>query len=414
MARIVGRLKSRHVVNAKPPKGKDAALIPDGGNLYLQLTRGKGGHVARSWTFKYELHGKRHELGLGPLHTRGLAEARDKARSLRQQLLDGIDPLIEKKRAKHAQIAAQAKIVTFRECAEAYFKAHRDGWKNRKHAAQWQSTLEQFVYPKIGAMSVADVGVDDVIRVIEPIWKTIPETASRVRGRVESILGYATVRQFRHGDNPARWRGHLAELLPAKGKVRAVKHHAALPYSDVPALMAQLCSRKSRRARALEFTVLTAARAGEVLGATWDEIDLKSRTWTIPASRMKAGREHRVPLADRPVVILREMAAHDGQPFRLTSRTVLALLQTLRPGATTHGMRSAFRDWAAERTNYPNHVVEQALAHAVGDKVEAAYRRTDLFERRRRLMNEWARYCAKPAPLETVGKVVPLDEARRG
>jgi Phage integrase central domain/Arm DNA-binding domain len=201
MARIVGRLKSRQVTNAKPPRGKDAELIPDGGNLYLQLTRGKGGHIARGWTFKYELHGKRREMGLGPLHTRSLAEARDKARSLRQQLLDGIDPLIEKKKAKQAQIAERAKTVTFKECAEAYLKAHGDSWKNARHAAQWRTTLEQFCFPKIGAMSVADIDVDDVIRIIEPIWKSIPETASRVRGRIESILGYATVRKFRHGDN---------------------------------------------------------------------------------------------------------------------------------------------------------------------------------------------------------------------
>src|SRR5262245_17835288 len=292
-ARIVGRLKARHVANAKPPRDKDRVDIPDGGNLLLQVTRGKAGHIRRSWTFKYELAGKRHELGLGPTHTIGLAEARDRARAMRQMLLDDMDPLVERRKRERALIAERAKAVTFKQVAEMYLDLHLDSFKNAKHRYQWRATLATYVYPKIGAIAVADIGPADVLRCIEPIWNTKRETASRVRQRIERILDYAATRQHRSGDNPA---AHVTESLPKGGNGRG--HLAALPYVELPAFMAELRNRDSISARALEFTILTAARTGETIGAMWGEIDLRARTWTVPANRMKAGAEHKVPLCN--------------------------------------------------------------------------------------------------------------------
>src|SRR6516225_2349599 len=279
-ARIVGRLKSRQIANAKPPRGKDSIDISDGGNLLLQVTRGKGGHIRRSWTFKYELAAKRHELGLGPVHTIGLAEARDRARAMRQMYLD----------------------------------LHLDSFKNTKHRYQWRATLATYVYPKIGAMTVADIGPADVLRCIESIWNTKRETASRVRQRIERILDYAATRQYRSGDNAA---AHVTESLPKGGNGR--NHLAALRYAELPAFTAELRARDSIGARALEFTILTAARTGETIGATWDEFDLKAKTWVIDAARMKAGKEHKVPLCDRAVEILRALPRHGARPFPLSN-----------------------------------------------------------------------------------------------
>jgi integrase len=397
MGRPVGRLTPKQVQHAKPKDDRAARLLADGGNLFLQCTRSKDGAVSRSWVFRYELDGRRREMGLGPLHTIGLSEAREKARSLRQQLIDDIDPLDAKRRAKTARLAEQAKTVTFKDCAEMYLKAHRDSWKNSKHRAQWTSTLETYVYPIMGDLAVSDIGTNLVIKAVEPIWGTIPETASRVRGRIEAVLGYATVRQFRAGDNPARWRGHLAEVLSGRSEV---EHHAALPFADMPAFMEELRGRPSISARALEFTILTAVRTSETIGAKWYEIDLKARIWVVPAARTKAAREHKIPLSDRAVAILKELRhgdhvfAGDGNRS-LSNMAMLELLRGMRPGLTVHGFRSTFRDWAAETTSFPNHVVEKALAHAVADKVEAAYRRGDLFLKRRRLMDAWADYCGK-------------------
>jgi integrase len=382
-------------------------LLADGGNLLLQCTTGREGHIRKSWVFKYEIDGKRHEMGLGPLHTRGLGEARAEAKRLRQLLLDRVDPLVERRKADQARIAERAKTVTFKDCAEAYWKAHEDSWRNTKHALQWRLTLEQFAYPKIGSMAVKDIDIDDVVRVLDPIWRKIPETASRVRGRIEAVLGFATVRRFRTGDNPARWRGHLATLFPARGKLAKPKHHAALPYEELPTLMTELRNRDAISAQALTFAVLTASRTGEVIGADWSEIDLKKRVWTVPARRMKAGVAHRVPLSDTAIAILRGLGTDSGRLFPLSGAAMLQLLRRLRPTATTHGMRSAFRDWSAERTNYPREVCEQALAHTIGNAVEKAYRRGDLFEKRRRLMQQWANYCATPAP---AAEVVSLRE----
>jgi integrase len=421
--RTVGRLTARQVASATPKGYRDTLLLPDGANLYLQVTLAKGGNVNRSWLFRYELDGKRHDMGLGPLRDFGLAEARDRARALRQQIRDGIDPLAakrERKRDRLAKLAEQVRAVTFRQCVEMYLSAHSDGWQNLKHAKQWRSTLETYAYPLLGDLAVADVDTAHVIKALEPIWRRIPETASRLRARIESVLGYATVREFRFGDNPARWNGHLKELLPAKGKLRQVKHHAALPYADVPAFMAELRDRHSTSARALEFTILTAVRTNETIGATWNEIDLKAKIWTIPARRMKAKREHRVPLDERALEILQTLTHHRGgyvfptstraeQP--LSDMAMLELVRGLRPGLTVHGFRSTFRDWAAETTAWPNHVVEMALAHSVGDAVEKAYRRGDLFEKRRKLMQAWSDFCARPTP--TGATVTTLREARR-
>jgi integrase len=387
-------------MNAKPPSDRRAALIPDGGNLYLQVSRGKDDTIWRSWVFRYEFDGRRHDLGLGPLHTLDLAEARLKARTLRQQLLDGVDPLAAKKeaqRARLAELAAKQRAMTFRTCAEACMAAHESAWTNAKHRAQWRTTLEQFVYPIIGDLAVDDLTTAHIVKVLEPIWKEVPETASRVRGRIEKVLGWASVRGFRSGDNPARWRGHLAELFPARGKMQNVKHHAALPYSDVPALMAELREENRPSSRALEFLILTTARTGEVRRATWEEFGLTAKVWTVPANHMKGGKEHKVPLSNRAVEVLNDCPRTEA-PFPIGAVGMAQCLQRHRPDATVHGFRSTFRDWAAERTSYPNHVAEQALAHAIGSKVEKAYRRTDLFEKRRRLMNDWAAWCARPVP----------------
>jgi len=402
------RLAAREVMNAKPEKGRRAAMLPDGGNLYLQATFGKNDAetgkptIRRSWVFRYELHGQRHDLGIGSVDTFNLAEARERAKGLRQQLADGIDPFTAKQQKKKedlAKLAAAARAMTFRQCAEECIKSHRDGWKNAKHAAQWASTLETYAYPVLGDLAADDIATAHVVRVLQPIWKDKPETASRVRGRIEKVLGWATVRGFRSGDNPARWRGHLQELFAAKTKIRPVNHHAALPYTDVPAFMADLRERNSLSARALEFTALTAVRTGETIGATWDEIDFAAKAWTIPAARMKAAKAHRVPLSDRTMQILAALPREGAHIFPLSNMAMLELLRGMRPGTTVHGFRSSFRDWAAERTSYPNHVAEAALAHTISDKVEKAYRRGDLFEKRRRLMADWATWCSRPVPI---------------
>jgi integrase len=418
MRRTLQRLTARQVATAEPKGDRNASLLPVDTNLYLQVTRTKTG-VTRSWVFRYELDRKRHDMGLGPLRDFGLAEARDRARALRQQLHDGIDPLDakrEQKRERLAEKAAQAKLITFRECAEQCIAAHADAWTNAKHRWQWRTTLEEHAYPVIGNLAVSDIDTTHVVKVLEPIWPKIPETASRLRGRIEKVLGWATVRGYRSGDNPARWRGHLAELLPARRKIQQVEHHPALPYAEMAAFMHEVRSRDSTAARALEFTALTAARNGDVLGAQWSEIDLKSKTWAIPAARMKSRREHRVPLSDRAVAILKALPRHGAHVFadaggrRLADRAAADLMSSLRPGYVPHGLRSTFRDWAAETTAYPNHVVEMALAHSIGNAVEKSYRRGDLFEKRRKLMAAWSDFCARPAQSDAAAadKVVSL------
>ena len=380
----------------------DTGLFADGGGLYLQVTESG----AKTWIFRFMLAGRRRDMGLGAVHTVSLADARVEAQRCRQLVRDGIDPIETRKAAKLAAKAEKAKAMTFKQCAEAYIRAHEAGWKNAKHAAQWTSTLTTYAFPVMGELPVASVDTGLVMKVIEPIWTTKTETASRVRGRIESILDWATVRHYRAGENPARWKGHLDHLLPTKAKVQKGGHHAALPYDQIADFMAALRKQDGIGARALEFAILTAARTGEVIGAAWDEIDFDKQLWTIPAERMKADKEHRVPLSDPAVAILREMEkVRDGDfvfPGGKAQRPLsnMALLTTLRrmkrTDVTVHGFRSTFRDWAAEQTSVASEVAEMALAHAVGDKVEAAYRRGDLFEKRRRLMDGWAKYCSTP------------------
>jgi integrase len=387
MARAGNRLTA-----IKVAKATKMGMLADGHGLYLRI----GPTGAKSWVFRYRRDGRLHDVGLGPLHTVGLADARGRALDLRRQRLDGTDPLTAKRDAKAKAQVVDARAVTFKAAAEAYILAHQAGWRNQVHAKQWPSTLEAYVYPVFGSLPVQAVDVGLVMKVLEPIWQTKPETASRVRGRIESVLDWATARGYRQGDNPARWRGHIENLLPKKSKVRRVEHHAALPYSELPGFMAELRQREGTAARALELTILTAARTGEVIGAAWSEIDFEARLWVIPGARMKAGREHRVPLSEPALSILRPMyeTRTDDRLFPVSNMAMAMLLRRMGRGdLTVHGFRSAFSDWCAEQTAFASEVREMALAHTVSDKVEAAYRRGDLFQKRRELADEWARYC---------------------
>jgi integrase len=347
----------------------------------------------------------------------GLADARDRAQQCRQQRSRGIDPIDAKRAEATQRKIADAQAVTFADAAEKYVAAHESGWRSEKHRAQWRSTLTSYAGPVIGDVPVAAIDTALVLKVIEPMWAAKPETASRLRGRIEAVLDWAKVRGFRTGENPARWKGHLSKLMPPRSRVRTVKHHAALPYAELPTFMAELQRMGGSGARALELTILTVLRTSEVLCARRSEFDPQFRVWTVPAERMKAKREHRVPLSERAAAILRALPRENEWlfPGERQGKPVsnLAMLKTLermgRSDITVHGFRSTFRDWAAERTNFPNHVAEMALAHLVGDKVEAAYRRGDLFEKRRRLMEAWAEYATK-APAAS-GDVIALRAA---
>jgi integrase len=372
-------------------------LHPDGGGLYLQVAPGGG----RSWLYRYSLHGKEHRVGLGSVSAVPLKLARQLAGQARQLRATGVDPLTQKRERRNEHLIAQAKSVTFRQCAENYIAAHEAGWRNPKHRQQWRSTLETYAFPVIGALPVQSIDTDLVIKVLEPIWRDKTETASRLRGRIELILNYAKVRKYRDGANPAAWRGHLDILLTRPTKIAPHEHHAALPYAEIGNFMSDLRGRQSTSARCLEFLILTAARTGEVVGALWGEFDLATKVWTVPATRMKGNREHRVPLSNRAVEIVRLMQERrendfvfPGRSGGLSNMTLLAMLRTMGRPVTAHGFRSSFRDWAAEQTNVPREVAEQALAHTISDKTEAAYRRGDLFEKRRALMQAWAEYCA--------------------
>ncbi len=357
--------------------------------------------LTKSWILRYRVGAKSRSMGLGAYPAVTLAQARNRAREARGKLFRGIDPVAEKHAARAKMQAAQARQVTFAQAAALYITAHAAGWKNPKHTAQWRSTLEQYAYPVMGNLSVDLVELGHVLRVLEPIWTTKNETASRLRGRIESVLDWCTVRGHRQGDNPARWRGHLDQLLPQPSKVAKVVHHPAIPVSEIGAFMKDLRPQQGMGARALEFAVLTAARSGEVRGATWAEIDLRGAVWTIPAERMKAGKEHRVPLSRQAVALLKSLPRLEGCAYvfpsqnltSLSDMTLSAVMRRMGVAAVPHGLRSTFRDWCAEHTNYPRDVAEQALAHSLPDKVEAAYRRGDLFGKRTLLMQEWADFC---------------------
>ena len=398
----------------------------DGLNLWLQVSKWNG-RINKSWVFQYTSptetkikHGREvgrvRQLGLGALHTISLAEARKRALAMRQMVLDGIDPIEASRADRAAKRMAAAKLVTFQQCADQFIAAHQSSWRSMRHRGQWLATLSTYAFPVIGGLSVSAIDTTLVLKVLEPIWATKTETALRLRGRIEQIIDWATVRGHRSGENPARWRGHLDKLLAAPTKLRQVQHHPALAYAELPAFMATLREHEGIAARALEFLVLTASRTGEVLGAKWEEIDLAAKVWTVPAGRMKAGREHRVPLSDRVMTILAALPREAGNPHvfigskegaALADPAMLELLRELRPGLTVHGFRSTFRDWTAESTSYPNHVIEMARAHAIGNAVEKSYRRGDLFEKRSKLMVHWARYCGQ-TPAVKSAKVLPM------
>ena len=352
----------------------------------------------------------RRDIGLGSYPEVSLAEAREKARELRKQVRDGIDPIEERKVTKVRAALEAAKSKTFEECANAYIEANRAGWKNEKHVQQWQNTLATYAFPKIGQLPVAAIDTGLVLSVLQQetgedkaqLWHAKTETASRLRGRLESILDWAAFRGYREGENPARWKSHLEHELPARSKVQKIEHHAALPYAELGAFMVELRKREGLSARALEFAILCASRSGEVRGATWAEIDLPGRIWTVPAERMKAGKEHRVPLSDEAVKLLEALPRIVGNDYvfpaprggQLSDMALTAVLRRMeRGGLTQHGFRSTFRDWAGETTAYPREVCEHALAHKLADGVEAAYQRGDLLAKRARLMADWARYC---------------------
>ncbi|WP_199873492.1 site-specific integrase [Ideonella sp. A 288] len=369
--------------------------------LALQVTAGG----ARSWVLRVTINGRQREMGLGSFPTVTLAEAREKARSHRALVEQGTDPISQRASARSAAAAKQSTQQTFSAVAMKYIAQHEKGWKNAKHGAQWSATLQAYAEPVIGPLLVSDVTTAHVIKVLEPIWTTKTETASRVRSRIELVLDFAAAHGLREGPNPARWRGNLDAALPKASKVANVQHHAAVPVSEMPKFMARLRLRAGQGARALEFAILTAARSGEVRGMTWAEVDLAAMLWTVPAQRMKGGREHRVPLSAPAMALLRALPA--GEPDKLvlpglrgplSDMSLTAVLRRMGVDATAHGFRSSFRDWTSEHTNYPSEVAEMALAHTVANKVEAAYRRGDLFERRVLLMAEWAAFLQAGDP----------------
>lgn len=386
----------------------------DGGGLYLQISK----FGTKSWVFRYTFHRKR-EMGLGSVNDVSLKEARDISSTYRAMVRDGIDPINERKQKRAQSKADSTKLTSFKECAEDYIRHNSAAWSNAKHSNQWKNTLETYAYPVIGSLPVAMVELHHITRILKPIWAEKNETAKRVRGRIEAVLDAAKVNGLREGENPARWKGHLDKILPMPSKVKKVKHHAALPYEQIDTFMQDLRERDSIAASGLEFLILTAARTGEVLKATFDEIDFEKKMWVIPENRMKAGKEHRVPLSNKAMKIIKAMKDMQQSDFifagfrgncGLSNMAFLQLLKRMGyKEITTHGFRSSFRDWAAEQTAYPPDVVEMALAHSVGNETTQAYHRTDLFEKRRRLMNEWSNYCDQ---VKIKGEVVNIKEVR--
>nr|WP_281720486.1 site-specific integrase [Nitrosomonas nitrosa] len=400
---------------------KRAGRHHDGGQkgLYLVLTPRKAGGFSRSWVVKYMFRLKSYEMGLGPYPEVSLARAREKARDARRLIKDERqNPLEVRRTAEAAEAAKEAKLVTFEEAAKAYIASHKAGWKNAKHASQWENTLATYAHPIIGKLSVADIDTGHISKILEPHWTSKTETMSRVRMRLEAVLGWATTRGYRSGDNPARWKGHLATQFPKKSKVAAVRPQPSMPYAELPAFMAKLRAMSYASAHALEFLTLTATRTNEVIGAKWDEINLGEKLWRIPAGRMKAGKAHEVPLSDRALELLASLPRMKDNPYvffggrkgaPLSNMAMLQLMKEHAPGFVPHGMRASFRTWAGEMTNHPREVAEHALAHRIPDAVEAAYARSTLLPKRRRLMAEWAKFCGSPPrPAGESGKVVAI------
>jgi integrase len=393
-------------VNRFAKLSKKPGMHPDGDGLYLCVSNAE----SASWIFRFKIDGRAGEMGLGSLRDVTLEGARESAAEARKLKKQGVNPIAAKaaaEAAKAAELAQEAaRAVTFEECARALINSHKPSWRNAKHGQQWQNTLSTYAYPVIGALPVADVDTGLVLRILEPHWATKPETMSRVRGRIENILDWARTRGYRDGENPARWRGHLANLLPKPSRLKKVKHHAALPYEKVPAFMQELRTCDDLGRLALDFTILTAARTSETIRARWSDISIAKRLWTVPPDLIKGQKEHRVPLTAPVIAILRKvqkLKRDDGYVFpgakkgkHISNGAMLMRLERMDRGEiTVHGFRSAFKDWAVECTSFPPEVSEMALAHVVEDKVEAAYRRGDLLKKRRGLMDAWAKHCAK-------------------
>lgn len=414
MAKTVNRLTARAVINLKKP-----GWYPDGAGLYLQVTS----PTSKSWVYRYQISGKerRHGLGSYDKNDRTLEWARREVEKCKEIRGNGYDPIEYKKAKELEKNLLETKSITFKECALAYIESHKLGWKNAKHESQWRNTLETYTYSIIGDLSVQDIDIGLVMDVLEPIWFEKTETASRVRQRIENILDWATVKGYRAGDNPALWRGRLDKLLPKRTKVQKPKHFEAMDYRDVPEYFRSLRKRDTVATRALAFTILTAARNGEARAVTTDELDSKDKVWTIPDTRMKADREHRVPLSAEALKIIKEM-----EPFKrhtdnyifpgqahskpISEPSLLKVVKQHDKTLTVHGFRSSFRDWCAEQTSYPREVAEAALAHAVKDKTEAAYQRGDMFEKRRKLMDAWSNYCLNS---KSTAEVVPIKRAAK-
>ncbi|MFN8772305.1 MAG: tyrosine-type recombinase/integrase [bacterium] len=418
MARQQQRLSALQVTKLKKP-----GLYGDGGGLTLQITP----TGVKSWLFRYMVGGKAFGMGLGPTHTVSLAEARTKALDARKLLIDGINPLSARKQNQTAAALAAAKMMTFDQCAEAYILAHQAGWKNAKHRDQWANTLNTYASPVFGHLPVAAIDTGLVVKCLATIWDSKTETASRLRGRIESVLGWATTSGYRTGENPARWKGHLENLLASISKTSRTKNHPSLPWPRMGAFMSALRLRDGVSARAVEFAILTACRSGEVRGARWAEFDIAGKLWTIPAARMKARREHQVPLSDPAVALLASLrkGAEDGVVFGgtkgqpLSDMALTAMIRRMNGDdkpvwvdangdrITVHGFRSSFRMWAAETTDFPREVAEHALAHQLPDTVERAYQRGSQFAKRAALMAQWGLFCAT-APADAEGTPIPV------
>lgn len=411
MARIVKELSVRDVQRLVADRMSGYHRVGGVPGLCLQV--GKEPSNRCSWVLRCRVGNRRRDIGLGGYPAVSLASARERARRMKDEIWEGIDPIEKRKAAWAALKAEEAKFMRFDDCVQEYLKAQVAYMKNYKHRRQWESTLATYASPIIGKLNVADIELAHIIKILEPLWTTKPETAGRLRGRIEKVLAWATVRGFRQGDNPARWKGHLDHVFAAPSKIRTVKHHRALPVDELPEFMAALSQLQGQGARALEFTILTAARSGEVRGMSWDEIDLGAAVWAVPASRMKTGREHRVPLSAAAVTALARadqckdcdlvFPGKQGRP--LSDMTLSAVLKRMKVDATVHGFRSTFRDWCAEETATPSDVAEMALSHTIRSKVEAAYRRGDLLEKRHMLMEQWAAFAGWPESRPKVVKI---------
>lgn len=409
MAEIINRLSA-----LKINKLNTAGYFVDGGGLVLQISK----TGSKSWLFKFDYQGKRHEMGLGSLATVNLKDAREKARLCRLKLLDGINPLLEKKQAFRSIAQQSARMLTFEECANSYIKAHESSWKNPKHLQQWENTIKTYANPVIGKLNASDIDTSHIRKILDSIWKTKTETAVRLRGRIETILDWAKVAGYRDGENPARWNGHLDQMLPAPNKIKKVKHLPSLPWTEISNFMNTIREDKVQASKAVALAILTATRSNEIRFAKWSEFDLEQSIWIIPAERMKAGKEHRIPLSKQVIALLNTLdkegefifkGRKEGTP--ISDMTLTAVIRRMDQaikdsgGAglvdangetiTMHGFRSTFRDWCAESSEFPREVAEHALAHKLPDKIEQAYQRGDMLQKRALLMQSWADFCDK-------------------